>query len=108
MKVRGLGLSIAGAGLALGLWVVEEAGFKLPTWLLCVLGLVAVGLFVVGGVVAYREREGQPLTTGIRTRDQAKVTTRGGSVRGFDTGVESHDQSEVETEDTDIDKDSES
>jgi hypothetical protein len=51
----GPGISIAGAGLALGVWVAERAGLRLPPWLLIPLGLVALGMISGGLRLVYSE-----------------------------------------------------
>jgi hypothetical protein len=69
----------------------------------------AVSRFPLLGRIPGAWKPGPPTTppsTGISTSDQARVTTKRGSVRGFDKGIDARDQSEVETDDTDIEKDS--
>lgn len=58
MKSRGLeiGLFIAGVGVGLVLFVLEQAGLEIPTWLLIVLGAVAVAMVVAGLVTAFLPR----------------------------------------------------
>lgn len=54
-RPRGSGVSVSGAGLALAVWIAEQAGVELPTALLYLLGVVAVAMIVGGLVVAFRD-----------------------------------------------------
>jgi hypothetical protein len=108
------GALLGGGALALGNGIALSygGGHKVVT---CVGWYVLAGLLLAAGVVFWVEihrrkkvkecGEGQSATKGISTKDRAKVTTVGGRVSGFDHGIESRDDSEVTTEDTDIETD---
>jgi hypothetical protein len=67
MKSRGLevGLFIAGVGVGLALFVLEQAGLEMPTWLLVVLGAFAL-VMIGGGLVIAILRRGD---TGVSQGD---------------------------------------
>jgi hypothetical protein len=56
-KSSEFGLSLAGFGLGLGTFVVDQAGLDLPACLLIVLGILAIGMIVGGAVVPWLGRK---------------------------------------------------
>lgn len=104
----GTGLSLAGIGVGIAIYVAEKIGLDLPGFVLIVLGIASVAMTVGGVVLVYRERQAvsgdtaQPRGgSGIKwVRSSGRIVRP--KIRGYDTGVHIENSPEVEVEDAEI------